>query len=289
MMVVDAMDLQANHIIHSKLDPHNRPQESEDHRRRGCSRGPFSAGDLLVMGVEIQADLSLDHGIHEHPHDCQHGQGRNPFGFLQPPWGDSCGILAPANAGCHRDLLFLIGLEYLGICTHVWRHCGRQDGPSMRVLGRNQPLWGYGKPIADLDLRCLGLRRAASLCSFFRDLDGFDPIVQDRVAPRAWAPPPPPLATAFVFCYGCLRGSGTGKPPCFHMLDVLGDTLGLLGLRCGIRHSSLGGPLAGVHDQKAERGHVEAPVRLLHGHQAGDTLPMPAPWRLLPCPAWLLE
>jgi hypothetical protein len=57
----------------------------------------------------------------------------------------------------------------------------------------------YGKTIADLNLRCLGLRRAASLRSFFRDLDGFDPIVQDMVAPRAWDPPTPPLATAFVF------------------------------------------------------------------------------------------
>jgi hypothetical protein len=140
MMVLDAMDMQASHIVHSKLYQHNRAKESEDYGRGGCSRGPFIAGDLLVMSVEIQADLSLDHSLHEQPHHRQHGQGGNPFGFLQPPWGASGGILAPAKAGFHRDVLFLLGLEYLSIRTHVWRYCGRQDGPSMRVLGGHQHL-----------------------------------------------------------------------------------------------------------------------------------------------------
>jgi hypothetical protein len=35
-------------------------------------------------------------------------------------------------------------------------------------------------------------------------------------------------------------------------------------------------------DQKAYRCHIEAPVRILHWHTADDTLPMPAPRRLLP-------
>src|SRR5262245_60260360 len=73
MMVFDAMDLQASHIIYSKLDQHNRPKEREDRRRGGGTRGPFIAGNLLVTGVERQTDLALDHGIHEQPHYRQHG------------------------------------------------------------------------------------------------------------------------------------------------------------------------------------------------------------------------
>jgi len=56
MMVLDAMDLQASHIVHSKLYQHNRAKASEAHGRGGCSRGPFIAGDVLVMSVERQAD-----------------------------------------------------------------------------------------------------------------------------------------------------------------------------------------------------------------------------------------
>ena len=77
------------------------------------------ARDVLGMVVEIQSDLPLDHGIHEQSHHREHGQGRNPFGFLQPYWGDSCWILDPAKARFHRDILLLIGLEYLGIRTPV--------------------------------------------------------------------------------------------------------------------------------------------------------------------------
>jgi hypothetical protein len=113
--------------------------------------------------------------------------------------------------------------------------------------------------------------------------------VQDMVAPRAWCAPTPTLAPPFVFCYGCLRVGGTGKPASFHTLDVLGDMFGLLGLRCSIRHSPLVGQLARVDDEKAELCLIEAPVSILHGHRADDTLPVPASWRLLPCPAWLFE
>jgi hypothetical protein len=44
-----------------------------------------------------------------------------------------------------------------------------------------------------------------------------------------------------------------------------------------------------VDDEKAEFCLIEAPVRILHGHRAGNTLPVPAPWEFLPCPAWLFE
>jgi len=69
------------------------------------------------MVAEIQADLPLDHSIHEQPHHSQHGQGRNPFGFLQLHGTDCGGILDPAKTRFHRDMLFLIRLEHLDIRT----------------------------------------------------------------------------------------------------------------------------------------------------------------------------
>ena len=88
---------------------------------------------------------------------------------------------------------------------------------------------------------------------------------------------------------GLLRVGRTGKPPRIHELDVLGDTLGCLGLGGGIRHRCLVGQLARVDDEKAELGPIETPISVLHWHAADDTVPVPLPGRLLPCPAWLFE
>jgi hypothetical protein len=198
-------------------------------------------------------------------------------------------MLAPTKAWFHRALLFLIRLEPLGIRTPFWRHRGREDGPPVRILGWDEGLRVHDKARADLDLGRRGLRRTASTRPFFRDIDRFDPIVQDLVTPRPGRAPTPPLATPVVRGNGRLGGGGTGKPLRFHMLDVRGDTLGFLGLGGGICHCCLVGQLARVDDQQAELGHVEAPLRVFHGHAADDTLPMPLPWRLLPRPAWLFE
>src|SRR5215471_13100299 len=109
------------------------------------------------------------------------------------------------------------------------------------------------------------------------------------VTPRPWLASTPPLATPFVLGNGGLRGGGTSKPPRFSVLDVLGNTRGFLGLGGGIRRRRLVGQLAGVDDQKAYVRHVEAPVRVLHGHTADDALPMPASRRLLTGPPRFFE
>ena len=59
------------------------------------------------------------------------------------------------------------------------------------------------------------------------------------------------LAPAFIVGDGRLSVGRTGKPAGFHAPDVLGKTLGFLGLGRGIRHSALGGQLAGVDHQEA--------------------------------------
>src|SRR5215211_2290141 len=109
------------------------------------------------------------------------------------------------------------------------------------------------------------------------------------VTPRPWRAPTPPLATPFVLGNGGLCVGGTSKPPRFHVLDVLGNTRGFLGLGGGVCRPSLVGQLAGVDDQKAYFRHVEAPARVLHWHTADDALPMPAARRLLTGPPRFFE
>jgi hypothetical protein len=70
---------------------------------------------------------------------------------------------------------------------------------------------------------------------------------------------------------------------------VLGEAFGLFGLGGGVGDGCLMSQLAGVYDEKTEFFHSVAPVSVFHCHWAGDTAPVPAPWGLLPCPAWLFE
>jgi len=289
MMILDAVALEAGHIIHDQLHQHHWGQEGEDHGRCGRGCRPFIPGDVLGMIVEIPSDLPLEHGIPEQPYHREHGEGRKPFGFLQPHRTDGSGMLAPTTAWFHRAMLCLIRLEQLGIRTPFWRHRGREDGPPVRILGWDEGLRGHDKARADRDLGRRGLRRTASTRPFFRDIDRFDPRVQDLGTPRPGLAPTPPLAPPFVLGNGRLGGGGTGKPRRFHMLDVLCDTLGFLGLRCGIRDRRLVGPRARVDDQKADLCHSEAPISVLHGHATDDTLPMPASRRLLPGPTRFFE
>jgi hypothetical protein len=109
------------------------------------------------------------------------------------------------------------------------------------------------------------------------------------VTPRLWLAPTPPLATPFILGQGRLRIGGTGKPPGFHVLDVLCDALGFFGLGGGIRHRRLVGQLAGVHDQKVYLGHIEVPVSVLYGRTTDDPLSMPASRWLLPSPTRFFE
>jgi hypothetical protein len=109
------------------------------------------------------------------------------------------------------------------------------------------------------------------------------------VTPRPWRAPTPPLAPPVVLCQSRLGGGTTGKPPRVNVSDVLGDTLRFLGVGRGIGHRRLGGQLARVDDQQASLGHVEAPIRVLHGDAADDTLSRPASWRLLPGPPRFFE
>ena len=140
MIVLDAMDLEAGHIVHSAVHERHWRKEGKHYGCRGCGRQAFVAGYVPVMLAEIESNLPLDDGIHQQPYDGEHGQRRNPFGFLQPHRADSGGILDPAKARFQRDMLFLIRLEHLGIRTLLWPHCRGEDSPPVRVLGGDQGL-----------------------------------------------------------------------------------------------------------------------------------------------------
>ena len=53
------------------------------------------------------------------------------------------------------------------------------------------------------------------------------------VTPRPWLAPTPPVATPVVLCDGRLGVGGTGQPAGFNTVDLLGDTLGSLGVGGG--------------------------------------------------------
>ena len=288
-MILDAIALAACPIIPNKLTQHHRGKEGKDDGRCRRGRWPFLPRDVLARGVEIASDLPWDHGLDEQPHHREQGQGRNPFGLLQPYRTDGRGLLAPAQARLHRDVLCLICLKQLAIRTPCWPHRGHEDGPAGRVLGGHQGLCVPPEAIAALDLGCLRLRRPASPRPLLRHPARFALLVPGMIPPWPGLAPAPPLAAAFVVSHGCRRIGGPGNPSRCHVLAVRGQPLSFLGVGGGIRHRSLVGHRAGGHDEQAEFGPVEAPVRVLHGPQAGDTLPVPAPGRLLPCPTWLFE
>jgi len=100
--------------------------------------------------------------------------------------------------------------------------------------------------------------------------------VEGVITPGVRRAAPPSLPTAFIGGDGGLGVGRTGKPAGFHPPDVLGKTLGFLGLGRGIRHSALVGPLAGVDHQEAYLCQVEASVSVFHFPLADDTGPVPA-------------
>ena len=280
MIVLDTMDLEARCIVHGAVHKHHWRKEGENHGRCGRGCQPFIPRDLLGMIAEIQSDLPLDHGIHKQPHHREHGQCRNPFRFLQPHRTDGGGILDPAKAWFHRDVLFLVRLEHLGIRTLLGPQGGRQDSPSVRVLSGAQGLWAHAEAIADLNLGSLRLRRTAATSPRFRDTDRFYTIVQGMVTLRPGLAPTPPLASPFVLCNGGLRVGGTGKPAGFNALNVLCNTLDLFSLGGGVGHGRLLGQLAGVHNEKPEFFQRKSSVSVFYCHPTDHTLPVPAPRRL---------
>jgi hypothetical protein len=194
-MVPDAMALAACRTLYSQLHQRDRGAEGEDHGRCGRRRGALIPGDGLIMVAEIQTDLPLAHRIHEQSYDCEHGQGRHPCGVLQPHGTERGGILAPATARFHRDMLCLLRLEPLDIRTRFCPQGGGQARPPLRVLRGEPGLWGHTEARAGLNLGGRGLRRTASPVPLVGGADGFPMIVEPMRAPGTRRAAPPSLPT----------------------------------------------------------------------------------------------
>jgi hypothetical protein len=113
--------------------------------------------------------------------------------------------------------------------------------------------------------------------------------MQGMVPPWPWLAPTPPLPPTGTFGHSSFRVDGTGKPASVNTLDVLGNTPGLFGLSGGGGDGRLLRQLTGAYNEKAQLFNSEPPLSVFHGHWAGDTAPVSAPWRLLPGPPWLVE
>jgi hypothetical protein len=114
-------------------------------------------------------------------------------------------------------------------------------------------------------------------------------IVERMIAPGPWPAATPPLTTACIVGDGCLGVSRTGNPVGFNALDVLDAALGLSGLGGSVGDGRLLSQLAGGYDANTARFPSASPVSVFPFHRADDTVSVPAPWGLLPCPAWLFE
>src|SRR4029450_14044130 len=99
-------------MVHGEVDTRHRRQEGKHHGCGGDRRRTCVAGYWPVVITELEADLPLEHRIHQAPHDGAHGPGREPFRCLQPHWTEGGGMLDSAKAPCSRDMVFLIRLAY---------------------------------------------------------------------------------------------------------------------------------------------------------------------------------
>jgi hypothetical protein len=184
-------------MVHDTVDKRHWRKEGKDHGRCRRGRRAFIAGEVPIMIAERASDLPLADGVDASAHDGAHGQRRNPFRFLQPYRADGGGMLDPAQARFHREMLFLIRLEPLGIRTHCWPQRRGQDGPPLRLLGGHQGLPVHHEAIMRLDLGRLGLRRTASSWPLLGDTDSCSARVEGMRAPRVGLAAPPSLPTPF--------------------------------------------------------------------------------------------
>ena len=289
MIFLEPMDVSDGRMVHGEVNTRHWRQEGTHHGCCGDRRRTCVAGYVPVVITEIEADLPLDHRIHQSPHDGEHGQRRHPFRLLQPHRTDGGRILDPAKAWFHRDRLLLIRLEHLDIRTRLGPQRGRQDRPPVRVRGRDHSRCGHAQPIADLDLGHLGLRRTASTRPLVGRPDGCHTIVERMIAPEPWPAATPALPPAFIVGDGRLSVGRTSTPAGFHALDRLGDALGLCGLGGAVGGGGLLGSLTGGPDEKTEVCQRESPLSGCHCYPAHDTAPLPAPCGFLSRPPGLFE
>ena len=102
------------------------------------------------MRVQIEANLPLDDAIDQQTDHRQHGQGRNPLRLLEPHGSDSRGILDPTKPRFYSGILVLIGLENIGIATHLSVASRGQHHPAIDLVWVGERLHVHDQAIAYL-------------------------------------------------------------------------------------------------------------------------------------------
>lgn len=224
------MDLAAALLLYGELHEHDRGKQGKHHGCCRCGGRALVAWHLLGMFTKIHADLPLNHRIHPQADYGEHGQGGNPFWFLQPYGANRGRVFDPAKAGCSRRVLLRGGLEQLSLCTTLCAHRGGQDCPAMGVRGGHVGFSLDPQARADGILRQRGLGEATSRRAFLPLRDHFHLIVEGMITPGPRRASTPSLAMPLVLCNRRLGIGDTRTPPGFHTLDGLCDRLGFLGL-----------------------------------------------------------
>jgi len=289
MMGLDTIELLDLLILYPSLDQSHLSKQGQHHRRCWCRCQAFVPWDLLVMGAQVQTNLSLDNAIDQQADHGEHRQGRNPFGFLEPHGSDSRRVLDPTKTRLYCGILLLIGFENLCVRTPLSTYRGGQHCPPIVDLSIGQGVHLYHEAIARLGRRRVGLRRttptgtarAATRCHEAR---------AERVIPPGARPAP--AAARSLTLIGGDGGLGigpAGKPLGVHLPHVVGNGLRFLLLRTGIRLGMLLGQLTGMHDDKAPLLLGDPPRTVLDLDAAEYAVPMPTAWLFVLGPAGLLH
>ena len=162
VIVLPPIHLSDDRFVDLYLDYHHWRKQSQHDGGCGGSGRPFVRRQVRLMGLEIAPHLALNEPIDQSSDDCQHGQRRNPLGFLKPHRRDSRRILDPPQSRLHRAILLLRGAQKLHLRTLRRASRGRQYGPSPLLFSLGACLRFDPQTIAGCFRRGLCLRRAAS-------------------------------------------------------------------------------------------------------------------------------
>ena len=74
-------------------------QQSQSHGGCGSRAQALLAWELLIMDMEGQTDLALDHTVDQQAEHGQHREGRDPLGLLPPHGAIAAGCLLQRKPG----------------------------------------------------------------------------------------------------------------------------------------------------------------------------------------------
>jgi hypothetical protein len=280
-MRADPRELHDLVLIYPSLNQSYLGKQGEHDGRRWRGGHPLVAWELLVMGTQVQPDLTLDDVVDQQAEYRQHSKSRDPFGFLQPHWRDRRRRLDPAKARLYSGILVLIGLKNLYIRTDLRVDRRGQHGPPIVLCSMDQRLGLDHEAIARLGRGRLRLCWT-SPTGTARAAGGCPNAIASRVrAPGPWAPATAARRSALLCCRGGFGVRQTGQPLRVDALGVGWDCLGFFALRARIRLGVLLRELTRMHDDKTERCSRDPSVTVLDLDLAHDTLAMPATGRLI--------